>query len=409
MSQIVSITGLQNLVNLSSFNAEYNGLQTVNLSNLPNLTYVDVSDCEIPGTGTHSLTSINLAGSTAIEELRLDDSNFSAGIPNISGLPNLNYLDIDGSNIAGAVDISAESFNNLTYVDLSSNDITSIQLPEANISYLSLSSNILTQEAVDYVLEWLDDSGVEDGEVYLGGGGIPANAVPSSAGFEATASLVDKGWIVEVNEPPPGYVGIPASTDFNIVGDFTIEMFVNVTGNVGGFPRLYSFGSYPAANAISIEAGATQLYFWANDASLINGSATFTSGSWNHIAVMGSGSNAYLYLDGVQIGSNAYTGSISSQGLPLTIGYGNENQSEFEGLMSNFRWSNAALYPTASFTVPTAPLTSSADTVLLTFQGNNITDILLDNSGNNHDGTNSGAIYSTENPFAGVSGSLQMG
>jgi hypothetical protein len=124
---------------------------------------------------------------------------------------------------------------------------------------------------------------------------------------------------------------------------------------------------------------------------------------------MGSGSNAYLYLDGVQIGSNTYTGSISSQGLPLTIGYGNENQSEFEGLMSNFRWSNAALYPTASFTVPTAPLTSSADTVLLTFQGNNITDILLDNSGNNHDGTNSGAIYSTENPFAGVSGSLQMG
>jgi hypothetical protein len=403
---LTSITGLQNLTNLQDFRADWNSFTSIDLSGLPNLTYIDISDCDIPGSGTSSLTSVNLAGSTAIEELRLDDSDFSAGIPNMSELTNLNYLDIDGSNIAGAVDISAQSFNNLTYVDLSANNITSISLPEAYISYLSLSDNALTQEAVDDALQWLDGSGVEGGSVYLTGG---TNSVPSSIGFTATASLVDKGWTVQVNEPPPGYVGIAASTDFNIVGDFTIEMFVNVTGNVGGFPRLYSFGSYPAANAISIEAGATQLYFWANDASLINGSATFTSGSWNHIAVMGSGSNAYLYLDGVQIGSNAYTGSISSQGLPLTIGYGNENQSEFEGLMSNFRWSNAALYPTASFTVPTAPLTSSANTVLLTFQGNNITDILLDNSGNNHNGTNSGAIYSTENPFAGVSGSLQMG
>ena len=237
---LTSITGLQNLTNLQEFRADYNSFTSIDLSRLPNLTYVDVSDCDMPGTGTSSLTSINLAGSTAIEQLRLDDSNFSAGIPNISELPNLYWLDMDQCDIAGAVDISAQSFNALTFVDLSGNDITSISLPEAYISYLSLSDNALTQEAVDDALQWLDGSGVEDGSVYLTGG---TNSVPSSIGFTATASLVDKGWTVQVNEPPPGYVGIAASTDFNIVGDFTIEMFVNVTGNVGGFPRLYSFGS----------------------------------------------------------------------------------------------------------------------------------------------------------------------
>ena len=405
---ISSITGLQTLANLQDFRADYNHLVSIDFSGLTNLTYVDVSDCNIPGTSTNSLVSINLSGCTALQELRLDDSNFLAGLSNLAGLNNLEWIDLDQCNITGSVNLS--SLANLRGFDLYGNGgltevIISNSQPLGDGREIYLYDCALTQTAVDNILVALSTNGVSEGYVDMEGG---TNAAPSSTGLAAKAILESNGWNVYVNTPPPGYVSIAASTDFDIVGDFTIEMFVNVA-NVDNFPRTYSFGAYPAANAISIEGGGSLLYFWANNTPFMSGTTAFTPGSWNHIAVMGSGSTAYLYIDGAQVASAPYGGSISSQGLPLTIGYGNEPGSGFNGLMSNFRWSNAALYPTASFTPPTSPLTSSADTVLLTFQGTDLTAQLLDNSGNNHNATNSGAAYSALNPFTGVSGSLQVG
>ena len=208
--------------------------------------------------------------------------------------------------------------------------------------------------------------------------------------------------------PVPGNVEIAASSDFDIVGDFTIEMFVNVS-NFDGFPRPYSFGAYPAPNAISIEGGGSSLYFWANGAPLLSASISFAPGTWYHICVTGVGSTAYLLVDGVQVNTAAYSGSISSSGLPLTIGYGNEPNSYFNGKMSNFRWTTTQVYDTAGFTVPTSPLINLVGTKLLIFQGNNLPLELSDNSGNGHNATNAGASYSTSNPFVGTEGSLQMG
>jgi hypothetical protein len=399
---ITSITHLQNLTNLERFEADYNHLESINLSGLTNLTYVDISDNDQVDSGNNSLASINLTGCTALEQLRLDDNDFSSGFPNISALTSLTFLDIDQSDISGDIDISMLS--NLVSFDLSGNDITSVTLPESNLESVDISNNRLTEAAVNNILTWLSGTSVENGFLALNGG---TNHHPTGFGPSQKTTLEGKGWTVNVNSAPPASVGIAASTDFDIVGDFTIEMFVNMN-NTDGYPRPYSFGTYPAPNAMSIENGT--LYFWANEDSLLTGNFDPTIGSWNHIAVMGSGSTAYMFVDGVQVATNGYNpAAISSQGLPLTIGYGNEPQSGFNGLMSNFRWTNAAVYPAAGFTVPTTPLTSTADTVLLTFQGTDLTAQLLDNSGNGHNATSAGATYSASNPFAGTSGSLQMG
>ena len=77
--------------------------------------------------------------------------------------------------------------------------------------------------------------------------------------------------------------------------------------------------------------------------------------------------------------------------------------------MSNFRWTTTLVYDPSGFTVPTAPLANLVGTKLLIFQGNNLPLELSDNSGNGHNATNSGASYSTNNPFVGTEGSLQMG
>jgi hypothetical protein len=401
---ITSITSLQNLTNLQNFYADWNSLTTVNLSGLSNLVEVDISDNEVPGTGDSSLTSVTLTGCTALEQLRLDDSDFSAGIPDLSGLTSLQFFDMDQCNISGAIDISASSFNALTGFDLNGNTgITSVTLPEAALNDVNLADTALTETAVNNILQWLDGSAVENGGVYLDGG---TSAIPTGAGLTAKTSLQSKGWQVIVNQPPPGYVGIAASTDFNIVGDFAIEMFVNMNDN-NNFPRPYSLGVYPAANAISLEGGA--IYFWGDNANLLSGSFNPTLGQWYHLCVTGVGDSLYILIDGVQVATGAYDGAIFSQNLPVTIGYGNEPSSGFNGLISNFRWTNSYVYDPAGFTVPTSPLTDLAATKLLIFQGTTLNAQLLDNSGNNHNATNSGASYSALNPFTGVQGSLQMG
>jgi hypothetical protein len=311
---------------------------------------------------------------------------------------------MDQCSISGTLDISDSSFNNLTFIDLSGNDITSITLPEANLNNVNLSDNALTATAVDYTLQWLAGSGVENGTVNLSGG---TNAIPTENSAAAREILLDRGWNVTVNQAPPANVGIAASTDFNIVGDFTIEMFVNMN-NLAGFPRPYSFGAYPAPNAMSIEGGS--LYFWGDNTSLVSGAFNPTLGQWYHLCVTGVGNSVYILIDGVQVAIGAYDGAIFSQNLPLTIGYGNEPNSGFNGLISNFRWTNSYVYDPAGFTRPSAPLTNLPATRLLIFQGEDLNAQLTDNSGNGHNATNDGATFSAVNPFPQYTGgSLQMG
>jgi Leucine-rich repeat (LRR) protein len=183
-------------VNLDYFNADFNALQTVNLSNLPNLTYVDVSDCDFPGTGTSSLTSINLSGSPIIA-LRLDDSDFSAGIT-VNTLPYLNWLDLDQCNLP-SLDVSG--LNNLFFVDAWGNDnMTTIDITGcSNLVELYLDSCALTQQSVDHILAELDDQGNTSGYLDISDTG---NAYPSPAGMVSLANLVGKGWTIFYNAPP---------------------------------------------------------------------------------------------------------------------------------------------------------------------------------------------------------------
>lgn len=400
---ITSITGLQNLTDLRNLYVDWNSITTLNVSNITSLIELDASDSEIVGGTTPSLTSVNLTGCTSLEQLRLDDSDFSAGIPDLTGLTNLQYLDLDQCGITGAVDIS--QLSSLTGFDLGGNTgLTSVQLPEALLTNVNIGNAALTETAVNNILQWLDGSNVDNGTVNLSGG---TNAIPTGNGLTAKTNLQGKGWTVTVNQAPPGRVGIAASTDFNIVGDFTIEMFVRMS-NLDGFPRPYSFGAYPAPNAMSIEGG--QLYFWGNQTALVNGTFAPNLGQWYHICVERSGSTIYMFVDGVQVATSPYSSDISSVGLPLTIGYGNEPNSGFNGLISNFRWTSAVNYNVNGFTVPTSPLGPiGGATKLLIFQGSNLSAQLTDNSGSGNNATNDGATYSALSPFAGVQGSLQMG
>jgi hypothetical protein len=195
-ASIVSITGLQNLPNLTNFNAGSNSLQSVNLSGLTNLLSVDISDNDIPGGGTNSLTSVNLSGCTALGQLRLDDSDFSAGIPSLAGLTSLDLIDFDQCSISGVVDLSGLPV--LEQLDFFGNAaLTSIIIADTQpIIELFASNCALTETAVDDILVVLSNNGVTGGQVELNGG---TNAIPSATGDAAKLVLEADGWSVNVN------------------------------------------------------------------------------------------------------------------------------------------------------------------------------------------------------------------
>jgi hypothetical protein len=196
---ITSVTGLQNLTNLNNFNADFNGLQSVNLSGLTNLILVDISDNDIPGDSTNSLTSVNLSGCTALQQLRLDDSDFSAGVPDLSGLTSLQYFDMDQCSISGSLDLqglpSLEGFDLSGNIGITNVTISSSQ-PLGNNFEIILSNNALTQTAVDNILVELAANSINNGYVQLNDG---TNAAPGAAGLAALTTLTGKGWSCDVN------------------------------------------------------------------------------------------------------------------------------------------------------------------------------------------------------------------
>jgi len=228
---ITSITGLQNLPNLRDFNADWNSLTTVNLSGLANLLYVDISDNYVlDASGDSSLTSVNLSGCTALEELRLDDSDFSAGIPSLAGLTSLTNLDLDQCLITGALDLSMLSA--LESFDLSNNTgLTSVTLPASNINDANLYGTALLPAVVNTILQQLDANGVINGYVSMEDG---TSAAATGAGITAIYSLEAKGWPIYSLEAKGWqvYTNAPTTTTTTTtVAPNTFNVTNNGTGN----------------------------------------------------------------------------------------------------------------------------------------------------------------------------------
>jgi hypothetical protein len=198
-ASLTSITGLQNLTNLERFVADDHNLTSVNLSGLSNLNHVDVGDNELPGNSINSLTSINLSGCTSLTYLRLDDSDFSAGFPDLSDCTSLEYIDFDGCGLVGSVDISnltvLEQFDFVDNTELTELIISSTQPLSTGGQELLINDCALTQTAVDNILVALASGSVSNGYIRIDNdNGAGTNATPGELGREALLELDNRGW-----------------------------------------------------------------------------------------------------------------------------------------------------------------------------------------------------------------------
>ena len=110
-----------------------------------------------------------------------------------------------------------------------------------------------------------------------------------------------------------------------------------------------------------------------------------------------------IYINGADTGAQAPSSDpIPSNGLPLYLG-SEGNDSLQNGLMNNFIWIN---YPFDG--CPSSPWVPDPGTLLSIFQGNDLSQLITDNSGNSYTITNGSGIFNADNPF-GSGGSIQFG
>lgn len=210
--------------------------------------------------------------------------------------------------------------------------------------------------------------------------------------LDKSAPVAQTGYYSGAFDGSGDFLNLPGSASLGFgTGDFTFEcwFYANTlhTGALIDFRPSGVNGAY--LNCAVLNTGQVGIY--VNNAARITSTATYTAGSWNHIAVTRSSGSTRVFLNGVQSGitwsdaTNYIVGAnrpaIGANGFATSL----EN---FNGYISNFRLVNATALYTSTFTPPSAPLTAISGTSLLTLQNN----YFKDNS------SNAFAVTSNGNP-----------
>jgi len=191
-------------------------------------------------------------------------------------------------------------------------------------------------------------------------------------------------------------ISAPANSVFNFTGDFTAECWANTsTITNASQPTLFTIGGDSGGLVVGFFSGAFYCYMLGSGG--LMSAATLPLNQWVHVAWVRSGSTNTLYINGIASATATVSGTLSSTG-GVTVGKTGSSGSSFQyfqGLVSNFRVNNTAVY-TSNFTPPTSALTAISGTQLLTLQNATI----IDNSTNAFTITNTNSVTtSSANPF----------
>ena len=166
------------------------------------------------------------------------------------------------------------------------------------------------------------------------------------------------------------YLSLPASTQWPMTGDFTVECWVYMTAR-GTNPTLID--QYSAVTAgigswklMVTTAGIPTIYPNGSTGPIAHQTA-INLNTWNHIAATRSGTTVRIFLNGAVGTSTGTTSATVGQNATLWIGtqHSAGPTNYFSGYMSTPRIVKGTALYTASFTSPTTPLTAVSNTQLL--------------------------------------------
>ena len=166
-----------------------------------------------------------------------------------------------------------------------------------------------------------------------------------------------------------------AGTQWNTTG-LTVEAWVNYptftgAGAVSGsVSQPYLVGQFQPAGATnywgfgSNTLGYVTFFYWNGASQNITSSVPLSTNTWNHIAFscLPGGATATVYVNGTQVATTSISGTpVVSSSIPLTLGQFNSFSPNLNCYVADVRiTTGAALYTGSSFSVPSAPISTSA-------------------------------------------------
>jgi hypothetical protein len=176
------------------------------------------------------------------------------------------------------------------------------------------------------------------------------------------------------------YLFSPNNASFALgSGDFTVECWFWLDNTS---TAMCMFENRPSNTSTGINmfvnySAAGQVQYRDSSGAPISSSITITAGSWNHYALVRSGSTVTLWINGQSGGTVTKTTNFTDQ--VCVLGQDQGGGFNFKGFLSNFRMVVGTAVYTSAFTPSTTPLTAITNTRMLTCQSNRY----KDNSANN--------------------------
>lgn len=199
-------------------------------------------------------------------------------------------------------------------------------------------------------------------------------------------------WSVNFNGTS-SYLKFPVSTTIG-AGDYTIEFWIKAPLqndkfllDMRGFNNMHiTTGGYAST------VGILRVYAGGNTT---HSSAVITTGEWVHCAIVRTGGSVLkLYVNGTLSATGSDTSVYGTVNTEIWVGQNSLGSNYLAGSISNLRISRNAVY-TSNFTRPSAPLSSTAQTVLLGCNSNGFMDV----ANNTFATVVGGPAVKTDNPF----------
>lgn len=202
----------------------------------------------------------------------------------------------------------------------------------------------------------------------------PNKKVVSSVGGAQTSTAQSKfGSSSALLDGVDDFLTVPANTDLDFGSeDFTIEMFVRFVSvpSGGNYAALVTRRDSGTTNiSYNLWYGGTEKFYFsfsANGTTQINSATLNTTtpapNQWYHIALVRSGTNVDIYVDGTKgTAHNIGTSALFTSTSVLRIGAANSTPTFFlNGYIDDLRITKGVARYTANFTPPTAPYPSGA-------------------------------------------------
>jgi hypothetical protein len=171
-------------------------------------------------------------------------------------------------------------------------------------------------------------------------------------------------------------------------GDFTIEAWIYPTVD-GGDTSLYVISDNSNYLAFNYSTSNGNYNIYLNNASPTSFASGINLNSWNHVALVRSGSTITAYTNGVSKGTLTNSSTLGYSNPALARNGGGVGGTRY---MSNIRIVNGTAVYTSNFTPPTTPLTAITNTALLLNYTNSA---IVDTTTNNTIETGGAAQIST--------------